>query len=551
MPSLPSSGQPSKTSRFTFNARVTGPIMSKPTASQPASAITPTRQENYAEWYQQVIRAADLAETSPVRGCMVIKPWGYAIWENIQRVLDGMFKATGHRNAYFPLFIPLSFLQKEAEHVEGFAKECAVVTHHRLELNAAGRLVPAPSAELEEPLVVRPTSETIIGATFAKWVQSYRDLPLLINQWANVVRWEMRTRLFLRTAEFLWQEGHTAHATADEAMRETMQMLQVYATFAQDFMAMPVVRGEKTAGERFPGAVNTYCIEAMMQDRKALQAGTSHFLGQNFAKASEIVFLSEENQQTHAWTTSWGVSTRLVGGLIMTHSDDDGLVLPPRLAPAHVVIIPVTHKPETAGAVLEYCRRLADELRAQTFAGHGVQVELDTRDMRGGDKQWQWIKRGVPVRVEVGPRDMEQDSVFMARRDKPHKEKAAVRRGEFVVAIATLLQEIQDGLFARALAHRTQHTRRIDTAAEFRAFFAAPRRTDGAVEDENSPAEIHGGFALAHFCGDPEVERQVKDELGVTVRCIPLDGFTDDREPGACVITGRPSPRRVVWAKSY
>ncbi len=510
------------------------------------TAISPTRDENYAEWYQQVIRAADLAENSPVRGCMVIKPWGYAIWENIQRVLDGMFKATGHVNAYFPLFIPLSFLQKEADHVEGFAKECAVVTHHRLEPGPDGKLIPAPSALLEEPLIIRPTSETIIGATFAKWVQSYRDLPLLINQWANVVRWEMRTRLFLRTAEFLWQEGHTAHATKEEAIEETMKMLGVYADFARNWMAMPVVQGEKTAGERFPGAVDTYCIEAMMQDRRALQAGTSHFLGQNFAKASEIMFLNEKNEQAHAWTTSWGVSTRLVGGIIMTHSDDDGLVLPPRLAPAHVIVIPVTHKPETAAAVLEYCQKFAVELRQQHFAGRAVEVIVDNRDLRGGDKAWQWIKKGAPVRVEVGPRDMEQDSVFMARRDRPHKEKVAVKRGEFIGGIAALLQEMQDGLLARAQAHRDANTRRIDTADEFRAFFT-PRRAG----DENSPSEIHGGFALAHFCGDPAVEKQVKDELGVTVRCIPIDDFTDANEPGACVITGKPSPRRVVWAKAY
>jgi len=514
--------------------------------STPQTAITPTREENYAEWYQQVVRAADLAETSPVRGCMVIKPWGYAIWENIQRTLDGMFKATGHRNAYFPLFIPLSFLQKEAEHVEGFAKECAVVTHHRLEMGPEGKLIPAPSSELEEPLVVRPTSETIIGASFAKWVQSYRDLPLLINQWANVVRWEMRTRLFLRTAEFLWQEGHTAHATKEEAVEETMKMLGVYATFAKEWMAMPVIQGEKTAGERFPGAVDTYCIEAMMQDRKALQAGTSHFLGQNFAKASEIIFLNENNEQVHAWTTSWGVSTRLVGGLVMTHSDDDGLILPPRLAPAHVVIIPVTHKAETAAAVTEFCQRVANELREQKFAGEPVRVEVDARDMRGGDKAWQWIKRGVPVRVEIGPRDMDGDSVFMARRDRAHKEKTGVPRQQFVAGIATLLQEIQDEILRRATEHRDANTRRIDDTKEFEEFFTSKKQ-----ETENSPPEIHGGFALSHFCGDPEVEADVKQRLGVTVRCIPLDGFAGGDEEGKCIITGKPSARRVVWAKSY
>ncbi|NLB59698.1 MAG: proline--tRNA ligase, partial [Lentisphaerae bacterium] len=328
---------------------------------QPTTAIKPLRSEDYPEWYQQVIRAGDLAELSPVRGCMVIKPWGYSLWENIQRVLDGKFKATGHRNAYFPLFIPLSFLEKEAEHVEGFAKECAVVTHHRLEADAEGKLVPA--GPLEEPLVVRPTSETIIGAMFAKWVQSYRDLPLLINQWANIVRWEMRTRMFLRTTEFLWQEGHTAHASQEEARAETEQMLRVYADFAEDYLAMPVIMGEKTAAERFPGAVSTYSIEAMMQDRKALQAGTSHFLGQNFARAAAIKFLDAAGQEQYAWTTSWGVSSRLIGGLIMTHSDDDGLVLPPRLAPAQAVILPVLHRDTEQAEVLAYCERLAAELR--------------------------------------------------------------------------------------------------------------------------------------------------------------------------------------------
>ncbi|MEJ7599967.1 MAG: aminoacyl--tRNA ligase-related protein, partial [Kofleriaceae bacterium] len=373
------------------------------------TAITPTRCDNYSEWYQEVIKAADLAENSDVRGCMVIKPWGYALWENIQRALDDMFKATGHVNAYFPLFIPLSYLEKEAAHVEGFAKECAVVTHHRLEARD-GKLVPV--GPLEEPLVVRPTSETIIGASFAKWVQSYRDLPLLINQWANVVRWEMRTRLFLRTAEFLWQEGHTAHATSEEAVEETMKMLGVYAEFAETFMAMPVIQGEKTAGERFPGAVRTYCIEAMMQDCKALQAGTSHFLGQNFAKASNIKFLSDQNTQEFAWTTSWGVSTRLIGAMIMTHADDDGMVMPPRLAAAHVTIIPVTPKPEDHDRVIAYCKALKTELEATLYAGAKVRVILDERDVRGGEKAWQWVKKGVPIRVEIGPRDLEKDAVF-------------------------------------------------------------------------------------------------------------------------------------------
>ncbi len=507
--------------------------------NQAKTAITPTRAENYAEWYQQVVRAADLAETSPVRGCMVIKPWGYAIWENMQRTLDGMFKATGHKNAYFPLFIPLSFLEKEAEHVEGFAKECAVVTHHRLEAGKDGKLVPA--GELEEPLIVRPTSETIIGAAFAKWIQSYRDLPLLINQWANVVRWELRTRLFLRTTEFLWQEGHTAHATAEEAVAETMQMLRVYAEFAEQWLAIPVIRGEKTAGERFPGAVATYCIEAMMQDRKALQAGTSHFLGQNFSKASGIQFLDEKGVLQHAWTTSWGSSTRLVGGMLMTHSDDDGLVCPPRVAPAHVVILPVTHKAEERQRVLDYCQALAKELAAQQYAGEAVRVEIDDRDLRGGDKIWHWIKKGVPIRLEVGPRDMQSDSVFMARRDQPPKQKGGVPRAEFVASVAARLAEIQDGLFTRARAFRDQHTHVIDTKEAFYAFFTPEHH------DENEPPPIHGGFALTHFSGDVELEQKIKEDLSVTVRCIPLEGG----EPGTCPFTGKPSKQRVVWAKSY
>ena len=506
---------------------------------KPQTAITPTRADNYQDWYQEVIKAADLAENSDVRGCMVIKPWGYALWENIQRVLDGMFKDTGHVNAYFPLFIPVSFLEKEAAHVEGFAKECAVVTHHRLELRD-GKLV--PTGELEEPLVVRPTSETIIGASFAKWVQSYRDLPLLINQWANVVRWEMRTRLFLRTAEFLWQEGHTAHATKDQAVEETMKMLGVYAQFAEEYMAMPVIQGEKTAGERFPGAVSTYCIEAMMQDRKALQAGTSHFLGQNFAKASNIQFTDENNKIEHAWTTSWGVSTRLVGGMIMTHADDDGMICPPRLAPAHAVILPVAQKPEDRTRVMEYCRALQKELRAQTYAGVPVRVELDDRDLGGGVKSWQWIKKGVPLRLEIGPRDIEKDSIFMGRRDKGPKEKAGIPRGELVAKIPAILQEIQDALYGRALAFRKEHTREIDTKDDFYAFFADPPK-----KKENDPTPIHAGFALAHFNGDPALEAKIKDDLKVTVRCIPLT----PGEPGTCPFTGQPSKQRVVWAKSY
>src|SRR5262245_47800490 len=453
--------------------------------SKPKTAITPTRDENYSEWYQQVIAGADLAESSPVRGCMIIRPWGYALWENMQRALDDMFKATGHVNAYFPLFIPLSFFQKEAAHVEGFAKECAVVTHHRLEADDDGKLVPA--GELEEPLVVRPTSETIIGDAFARWVQSYRDLPLLINQWANVVRWEMRTRLFLRTTEFLWQEGHTAHATRDEAIEETTRMLDVYADFAENWMAVPVIKGEKTAGERFPGAERTYCIEAMMQDRKALQAGTSHFLGQNFSRASNIQFLGADGTQQHAWTTSWGVSTRLIGGLLMTHSDDDGFVLPPKLAPQQVVIIPIYRSDDEKGRVLEYCRKVAAELRAQQYEGAAVRATVDERDERGGEKVWHWVRKGVPVRLEIGPRDLDKDAVFAARRDRAPKDKQSIARAQFVATIAETLESIQAGLYDRAAAYRDDHTVEIDDRDEFYKFFTAPSVPEGA------PTPIHGG----------------------------------------------------------
>ena len=506
-------------------------------AKQPKTAIRPTRAEDFPEWYQQVIRAADLAESSPVRGCMVIKPWGYALWENIQRALDDMFKATGHVNAYFPLFIPLSFLEKEAEHVEGFAKECAVVTHHRLEAGADGKLLPA--GELAEPLVVRPTSETIIGAMFAKWVQSYRDLPLLINQWANIVRWEMRTRLFLRTTEFLWQEGHTAHATVEEAREEVARMLDVYADFAESHMAMPVIKGEKTEGERFPGAVATYSIEGMMQDRKALQAGTSHFLGQNFARASGIKFQNADGEEVFAWTTSWGVSTRLVGGLVMTHGDDDGLVLPPRLAPLHVVVLPVVHREDVRSQVMQHCEELLRELTATSYHGAPLRAEIDAREMPGGEKNWSWIKKGVPIRVEVGPRDIAKGCVSAFRRDGPARERAELTRSEFIATVATALDEIQQGMLDRARAYRDQHSRRIDSKQELYDFFT-PANPD--------KPEIHGGLALCHWNGRPEIEAKLNEEMGVSIRCIPLDA---DPEPGRCVITGEPSPRRVVMAKAY
>jgi prolyl-tRNA synthetase len=501
----------------------------------PKTAITPTRAEDYPEWYQQVIKHADLAENSPVRGCMVIKPWGYALWENMQRKLDKMFKDTGHQNAYFPLFIPMSFLEKEAEHVEGFAKECAVVTHHRLEPDPeTGGLRPA--GPLDEPLIVRPTSETIIGAMYAKWVQSYRDLPILINQWANVVRWELRTRLFLRTAEFLWQEGHTVHATAEEAMEETRKMLDVYADFAENTMAVPVIKGEKTAGERFPGADMTLSIEAMMQDRKALQAGTSHFLGQNFAKAQEIKFQDQNGEVAYAWTTSWGVSTRLIGALIMTHADDDGLVLPPRLAPAHAVILPIYRDDQQRSEVLAYCNRLREQLNELVYAGRVIEVQLDDRDLRGGEKKWYHVKRGVPLRIEVGPKDIANDAVFVARRDTG--EQKSMGRQELISGISTLLQEIQQNLFDRAIKLRQQNTVEIKTEREFREYFT-PQNAD-------SP-EIHGGFAVCHFASEEDVA-SLLTELKVTIRCIPLD---NNDASGTCFLTGKPSARRAVFAKAY
>lgn len=498
------------------------------------TGISPTRSEDYPGWYQQIVRAADLAENSPVRGCMVIKPWGYALWENMQGVLDGMFKETGHENAYFPLFIPKSFLEKEAEHVEGFAKECAVVTHHRLEPGADGGLVPA--GKLEEPLIVRPTSETIIGHMFAKWIESYRDLPLKINQWCNVVRWEMRVRLFLRTAEFLWQEGHTAHATKEEALDETRLMLDVYAKFAEEYMAMPVVKGEKTEGERFPGADMTLSIEAMMQDRKALQAGTSHFLGQNFSKAQSIKFQNAEGGESYAWTTSWGVSTRLVGALIMTHSDDDGLVLPPRLAPKHVVICPVIRKEEERAEVMEYCTSLAKELGDVQYDGKPVAVFVDDSDKRGGEKKWFHIKRGVPIRLEVGPRDIKNDSLFVGRRDQP--KSFGMPRVEFVERVSEILEEMQQGLFDKALKLRIDNTQQIGSFEEFKAFFTP--------KNEGKP-EIHGGFAECYFVDCPETDAMLVP-LKVTPRCTPVD---QDAEPGVCIFTGKPTKTRGIFAKSY
>jgi len=500
------------------------------------TAITPARVEDYPQWYQEVIKASDMAERSPVRGCMVIKPWGYSLWENIMHALDDMFKQTGVKNAYFPLFIPLSFLEKEAEHVEGFAKECAVVTHHRLEKGFDGGLEPA--GPLNEPLIVRPTSETIIGDSFSKWISSYRDLPILINQWANVVRWEMRTRLFLRTSEFLWQEGHTVHATEKEAVERTQMMLDVYARLAEEYLAIPVIKGRKSASERFPGAVDTLCIEAMMQDRKGLQAGTSHFLGQNFAKASEIKFQTAEESEAYAWTTSWGSSTRLIGGIIMTHGDDDGVILPPKVASSHVVLMPIIRRPEDRSKVMEHIESLKNELKTKSYGHRCLSVEIDDRDI-GGARGWDWIKKGIPLRVEIGPRDIADNSVYVGRRDKNHKDKISLKREDFVGTITNVLDDIQQTLFERALSFKKTHTITIDDPDEFYQFFTP--------EDQEKP-EIHGGFALSHWCGEDQCESKIKEDLSVTIRCIPFD---DPLEKGKCICCQNSGMGRVVFAKAY
>ncbi len=500
------------------------------------NGIFSQRESSYSEWYHEVVKAADLAEHSPVRGCMVIKPWGYAIWENIQKLLDKKLKETGHQNVYFPLFIPLSFLEKEAQHVEGFAKECAVVTHHRLEKDKEGNLIPA--GRLEEPLIVRPTSEVVIGEMFSKWITSYRDLPLLINQWANVVRWEMRTRLFLRTTEFLWQEGHTAHATADEAIEETVQMLQIYEEFIEKTLAIPVIKGKKTPLERFPGAVATYTLEAMMQDRKALQVGTSHFLGQNFARAGEIKFRAASGETLYVWTTSWAITTRLIGALVMTHSDEDGLILPPKIASAHLVIIPFYRKGGRA-EVMGYCHGLSGELRHVLYHGQPLSVIVDEREMGGGDKGWSWIKKGVPLRIEIGPRDIAAQLLPLKRRDQPHHETVVISREELVSRITHILDDIQKNIYEKALTFCRENTHKIDSKEEFYNFFTP--------KNKEQP-EIHAGFALSHWSGDEKVEKQVQADLGVTIRCIPLD--TEDEE-GSCIISGKKSQRRVIYAKSY
>ncbi|MBK9017750.1 MAG: proline--tRNA ligase [Saprospiraceae bacterium] len=487
-----------------------------------AKEIT-SREENYSQWYIDIVQKANLADNSAVRGCMVIKPNGYAIWENVQAQLDRMFKETGHVNAYFPLFIPKSFLSREAQHVEGFAKECAVITHHRL-MNApdGSGVIVDPSAKLEEELIVRPTSETIIWDTYRTWINSYRDLPLLINQWANVVRWEMRTRLFLRTTEFLWQEGHTAHATREEAVAETRTMLDVYATFAEEWMAMPVVKGVKTANERFAGAEDTYCIEALMQDGKALQAGTSHFLGQNFAKAFDVKFSNKENQQEYVWATSWGVSTRLVGALIMTHSDDDGLVLPPKIAPTQVVIVPI---PKPTPEIDEAADKLMKELKAK-----GIRVKYDMDDQkRPGFKFAEHEMNGIPVRLGIGARDLAEGKVEVARRDT--KEKTNYPVEGIADRIIALLDEIQQNLFDRSLAYRAEHTTSVDNFDDFKSVL------DGK-----------GGFVSAHWDGTSETELKIKELTKATIRCIPLN---NPQEDGMCVYSGKPSKERVLFARAY
>ncbi|MBR6519878.1 MAG: proline--tRNA ligase [Paludibacteraceae bacterium] len=486
--------------------------------------LTP-REENYSQWYNDLVVKADLAENSAVRGCMVIKPYGYAIWEKIQRQLDDMFKETGHVNAYFPLLIPKSFLSREADHVEGFAKECAVVTHYRLKNSEEGKgVVVDPEARLEEELIIRPTSETIIWNTYKNWIQSYRDLPILCNQWANVMRWEMRTRLFLRTAEFLWQEGHTAHATEEEALEEARRMLDVYAEFAEKYMAVPVVKGIKSANERFAGAVETFCIEAMMQDGKALQAGTSHFLGQNFAKAFDVQFVTKENKLDYVWATSWGVSTRLMGALIMAHSDNNGLVLPPALAPFQVVIVPIYKGEEQLAMINEKADALVKELKAL-----GVSVKYDNADnKKPGWKFSEYELKGVPVRVVLGARDLENGMVEIMRRDK--LEKSSVAYEGVAGYIKELLNDIQANIFQKALDYRASVTREVNSYDEFK------------VEIEK------GGFISAHWDGTPETEELIKQETKATIRCIPLD---DDNTPGVCMVTGKPSARRVLFARAY
>ncbi len=490
-----------------------------------AKAI-PSRSEDYSEWYNELVKKADLADHSDVRGCMIIKPYGYAIWEKMQAVIDKMFKDTGHSNAYFPLLIPKSYLSKEADHVDGFAKECAVVTHYRLKNAEDGSgVVVDPEAKLEEELIIRPTSETVIWSTYKKWVQSYRDLPLLINQWANVMRWEMRTRLFLRTAEFLWQEGHTAHATKQEAVDETVQMMNVYADFAENYMAMPVVRGVKTESERFPGALDTYCIEALMQDGKALQAGTSHFLGQNFAKAFDVKFANKEGKLDYVWGTSWGVSTRLMGALVMAHSDDQGLVLPPKLAPIQVVIVPIFKGEEQLKAISEKAVKIKEALEAK-----GISVKFDNSDTHNpGWKFAEYELKGVPVRIAMGPRDLDNGTVEVARRDTQEKEVMTMEGID--LTIDKLLEDIQANIYKKASDFRSEKTTKVDSYDDFKK----------VLDNE-------AGFVMAHWDGTAETEEKIKQETKATIRCIPVN---NEQEDGVCMYSGKPSTQRVMFARAY
>ena len=488
-------------------------------------ALTVKREDDFAAWYQQVVSEGEMAEESGVRGCMVIKPWGYGIWERIQKIMDAAIKEAGVDNCYFPLFIPLSYFSKEADHVEGFAKEMAVVTHHRLIGDGKGGLIPDPEAKLEEPLIVRPTSETVIGAAMARWVQSWRDLPLMVNQWANVVRWEMRTRMFLRTSEFLWQEGHTAHATQEEAVEETVKMLHVYADFVENYMALPVIKGVKSANERFAGAVDTYCIEAMMQDGKALQAGTSHFLGQNFAKAFDVRFSDKDNNYDYVWATSWGVSTRLIGALVMAHSDDEGLILPPRIAPLQVVIVPIYKGEEQKAMIDEKVAAVVAELKAK-----GIRVKYDDTDnARPGWKFAEWEKKGVPVRLTFGARDIVNGIVEIARRDTSEKQNHNLEG--LVGTIEQLLEDIQQNMFNKAKTFRDENIRSVDSWDEFM-----------------KTLEEQSGFISAHWDGTPETEEKIKELSKATIRCIPLD---NPQEEGKCILTGNPSKERVLFARSY
>ena len=488
--------------------------------------VLTTKEENYSQWYNDLVAKADLAENSAVRGCMVIKPYGYAIWEKMQAQLDKMFKETGHVNAYFPLFIPKSFFSKEAAHVEGFAKECAVVTHYRLKNDPDGKgVVVDPDAKLEEELIIRPTSETIIWSTYKNWIQSYRDLPILVNQWANVVRWEMRTRMFLRTTEFLWQEGHTAHETRDEALAETEQMINVYASFAEDFMAMPVIKGSKSANERFAGALETYTIEALMQDGKALQSGTSHFLGQNFAKAFDVQFAARDGKLDYVWATSWGASTRLIGALIMAHSDNNGLVLPPKLAPYQVVIVPIYKNMDQLAEISVKVNEIIAKLKAR-----GISVKYDNRDtQRPGWKFAEYELKGVPVRLAIGPRDLENGSIEVARRDT--LEKSVEKLENIDQVVEDLLDAIQKNIYDKAFKYRTENTTKVDSYDEFKELLTTK-----------------GGFFLAHWDGTSETEIRIKDETKATIRCIPFDA---PDEEGKCMVTGKPSHRRVIFALAY